>query len=402
MESTRNAVGQHLTLPEAAAELRNGRMLLLYDDVYPSTAMLCLAAQFARPDTLHALLHIAQHPIYIVLSGERLDTLHLLPEQSDDAALSVRVKAVRRNGHASNYYARTIQTLMNPATRPADIEQPGDLHIVRPHPGGILKRRDSAEAALDLMRIAGLETGAVLCPTNIFTMDPDAFEALNHLAAQWQINILSVNALVRYRKEHQVSLVTETNLPTAEATFRLHHFQETETGEAYLALTLGDIHHKKSPPLLRLHSSCTTGDIFGSQRCDCQAQMHSALHQIAQEGRGIFLYLPQEGRGIGLAGKLQAYVLQEQGYDTLEANEHLGYPADARDYGCALEILRELGITAARLLTNNPDKIRAVREGGIKVESVPLQTIPTPDNLRYLQTKQQRFGHMLFAPQEGE
>jgi 3,4-dihydroxy 2-butanone 4-phosphate synthase/GTP cyclohydrolase II len=405
MESTRYAAGLHLTLPEAAAELRAGRMLLLYDDADPSTAMLCLAAQFARPDTLYTIFQIAQnaeHPIYMVLSGERLDALHLLSGGPADAPLSVRVRAVRRNGHAADYYATTIRTLMNPATRPGDIEQPGDLYVMRPHPGGILKRRDCAEAALDLMRVAGLETGAVLCPTSIFTMDPDAFQALNHLAAQWQINILSINTLVRYRKEHQVSFITETSLPTPEAMFRLHHFQEIETGEAYLALTLGDIHDKDNPPLLRLHSSCTTGDIFGSQRCDCQAQMHSALHQIAQEGRGIFLYLPQEGRGIGLAGKLQAYVLQEQGYDTLEANEHLGYLADARDYGCALEVLRELGITSARLLTNNPDKIQAVSAAGIKVESVPLQTTPTTDNLRYLQTKQQRFGHMLFSLQEGD
>ncbi len=378
-------------------------MLLLYDDADPSTAMLCLAAQFARPDALHTLLQIAQQPVYMILSGERMDALHLLGGGLDDPTLAVRARTARRNGHAADCYATTIQALMNPATRPDDIEQPGDVYIVRPHPGGILKRRGCVEAAFDLMRIAGLETGAVLCPTSIFTMDPDAFEALNYLAAQWQINILSINTLVRYRKEHRVSLITETSLPTAEAVFRLHHFQEIETGEAYLALTLGDIHdNRNGPPLLRLHSSCTTGDIFGSQRCDCQAQMHSALHQIAQEGRGIFLYLPQEGRGIGLAGKLQAYVLQEQGYDTLEANEHLGYPADARDYSCALEVLREMGITAARLLTNNPEKIRAVRESGIKVESVPLQTIPTADNLRYLQTKQQRFGHVLFSLQEDE
>jgi 3,4-dihydroxy 2-butanone 4-phosphate synthase/GTP cyclohydrolase II len=275
---------------------------------------------------------------------------------------------------------------------------PEKLQIIRPHPGGILRHRGFAEAALDLMSMAGLEAGAVLYPTSIYTMDPDAFEALNHLASRWQINLLSINTLQRYRREHRVSLVTETNLPTPEATFRLLHFQEIETGKPYLVLTLGDIQESQhGAPLLRLHSSCTTGDIFGSQRCDCQAQMHSALHQIAQEGRGIFLYLPQEGRGIGLSGKLQAYVLQEQGYDTLEANEQLGYPIDARNYETALEILQTMGITTVRLLTNNPDKIQAVRAAGISVESVPLQTTPTPSNLRYLQTKQQRFGHMLFS-----
>jgi 3,4-dihydroxy 2-butanone 4-phosphate synthase/GTP cyclohydrolase II len=342
----------------------------------------------------------------MVLSGKRQDALHLLPEQFDDrrqTALSTAEGVIKYNGHLADHYATTIRTLMQAGTRPDNIMRLEDLHIVRPHPGGILQRRGMAEAALDLMRIAGLEEGAVLCPTGIFTMDPDAFEALNYLATHQQINLLSINTLLRYRKEHRVSLITETSLPTAEAPFRLLHFQEIETGEPYLVLTLGDIRDSRnSPPLLRLHSSCTTGDIFGSQRCDCQAQMHSALHQIAQEGRGIFLYLPQEGRGIGLAGKLQAYVLQEQGYDTLEANERLGYPIDARDYSCALEILHEMGISAVRLLTNNPEKIQAVRESGIAVESVPLQTKPTPSNLRYLQTKQQRFGHMLFSLQESE
>lgn len=405
MESIREAVGRHMTLPEAAADLRSGSMLLLYDDMQPGPVMLCLPAQFARPAALRTLQEIAQNPdnpIVLVLSGKRLDALRLPPGPFDTRSFAAE-RAAKYNGHLANHYATTIQTLMQAGTRPVDIVRPEALPILRPHPGGILHRRGMAEAALDLMRIAGLEEGAILCPTGIFTVDPDAFEALNSFAAHWHINLLSINTLLRYRREHQVSLITETNLPMAEATFRLLHFQEIETGEPYLVLTLGDIGNSRSnPPLLRLHSSCTTGDIFGSQRCDCQAQMHSALHQIAQEGRGIFLYLPQEGRGIGLAGKLQAYVLQEQGYDTLEANERLGYPIDARDYSCAIEILHEMGIDAVRLLTNNPEKIQAVRASGIAVKSVPLQTEPTPSNLRYLQTKQQRFGHMLFSLQESE
>jgi 3,4-dihydroxy 2-butanone 4-phosphate synthase/GTP cyclohydrolase II len=399
--NTRGEAGRHLTVPEAAADLRAGRILLIYDDTYPNTVMLCLPAQFARPDNLQTLLQLAQQPfqpLSLVLSRERLDALRLT--ETNEATL---VETPRYDGQIANRYAASIRALLHPLTRQDDFTLPRDLQIVRPRPGGVLQHPGFAEAALDLMSIAGLEAGAVLYPTGISTMDPDAFEALNHLATQWQINLLSITTLQRYRREHRVSLVTETSLPTPEATFRLLHFQEIETGEPYLVLTLGDIRENQhNPPLLRLHSSCTTGDIFGSQRCDCQAQMHSALHQIAQEGRGIFLYLPQEGRGIGLSGKLQAYVLQEQGYDTLEANEELGYPIDARNYESALEILRAMGITAVRLLTNNPDKIQAVRAAGISVESVPLQTTPTPSNLRYLQTKQQRFGHLLFSLQANE
>jgi len=193
-----------------------------------------------------------------------------------------------------------------------------------------------------------------------------------------------------------IRLLSETQLPTQEALFRLRYYEESATGEAYLALLLGDLAQSQDgPPLVRLHSSCTTGDIFGSQRCDCQAQMHSAMRAIAQEGRGMLLYLPQEGRGIGLAGKLQAYTLQEQGYDTVDANQHLGYPIDARDYTTAIAILQEMQITQVRMLTNNPDKIEALQTHGIRVERVPLEIPPTASNFFYLQTKRERMGHLL-------
>ncbi|QBD83328.1 GTP cyclohydrolase II [Ktedonosporobacter rubrisoli] len=206
---------------------------------------------------------------------------------------------------------------------------------------------------------------------------------------------MTVDAVARYRQEHRVSFITETHLPTSLATFQLRHYQEVATGLPYLALLLGDMHQEGNVPLLRLHSACATGDIFGSQRCDCQAQLHAAMVEIAREGRGVLLYLPQEGRGIGLGGKLQAYALQEQGFDTIEANELLGYPADARDYSTALEILRDLGLQRVRLLTNNPDKLQALQAGGIQAKRVPLEITPGASNLDYLQTKQRRFGHML-------
>lgn len=193
-----------------------------------------------------------------------------------------------------------------------------------------------------------------------------------------------------------VHLLSEIQLPTREALFRLRHYEECASGEAYLVLLLGSLAESLDyPPLLRLHSSCVTGDVFGSQRCDCQAQMHAALQAIAQEGRGIFLYLPQEGRGIGLAGKLQAYKLQEQGYDTVDANQHLGYPVDARNYTTAVAILQDLQIKQARLMTNNPEKIAALQAHGISIERIPLEVPPTTSNFAYLQTKRARMGHLL-------
>lgn len=193
-----------------------------------------------------------------------------------------------------------------------------------------------------------------------------------------------------------IRLLSETQLPTRDAVFRLRHYEECASGKAYLALLLGELtESEERPPLLRLHSSCTTGDIFGSQRCDCQAQMHAALQAIAEEERGIFLYLPQEGRGIGLEGKLQAYKLQEQGYDTVDANLHLGYPADARSYTTAVAILQGLHITHARMMTNNPAKIAALQEHGIRTERVALEIPPSASNFAYLQAKRNRMGHLL-------
>lgn len=195
--------------------------------------------------------------------------------------------------------------------------------------------------------------------------------------------------------QQNIRLLTETQLPTKEALFRLRHYEDGASGDAYLALLLGNLTARQDrPPLLRLHSACTTGDIFGSQRCDCQAQMHAALQAIAEEGRGLLLYLPQEGRGIGLAAKLQAYRLQELGYDTVDANQHLGYPVDARSYTTAIAVLQDMQIEQARLMTNNPEKIAALQEHGIRVERVPLEIPPTASNFAYLQTKRERMGHL--------
>lgn len=394
--------GRMLTVAEAIREVQAGHMIILCDDENrENEADLCVAAQFASASNINFIAHQACGLICVALSGTRLDKLRLPLAESSGEPLqgtaftaSVDARCGTTTGISAHDRATTIRALIDRTTDPADLVSPGHVFPLRARSGGTLERRGHTEAAVDLMRIAGLEPGAVIC--EILDEDGEAArgEKLLEMALRWNLGLLSVDALAQHRRTHTVSLVSETSLPTTEATFKLLHYREIESGLDYLALLLGEVQDRPHT-LLRLHSACMTGDLFGSQRCDCQAQMHAAMRTIAAEGHGMLLYLPQEGRGIGLAGKLQAYRLQEQGYDTVEANEHLGYPADARTYNSAVEILHDLGVTSARLLTNNPTKIEALRTRGISVERVALETAPTGTNRFYLQTKRQRFGHLL-------
>ncbi len=404
MEHTLESAGRSMTITEAIREVRSGRMVLICDDENrENEADLCLAAQFATPEAIHFLARNACGLICVALAGMRLDALQIplaekngTPLQGTGFTASVDALSGTTTGISARDRAATIRALVDPTTRSQDLVSPGHVFPLRARPGGTLQRRGHTEAAVDLMRLAGLEPGAVIC--EILGKDGDAArgQELLDLARKWGLGILSVDTIAGYRAQHSVSCLSETQLPTPEATFRLRHYREIETGRDYLALLLGDLRAQQaSPPLLRLHSACMTGDLFGSQRCDCQAQMHAALRAIAAEGRGVLLYLPQEGRGIGLAGKLLAYLSQEHGSDTLEANEQLGYPIDARSYSHAIEILHDVGLTAARLMTNNPEKTQALREGNMMIERVPLETVPTADNFRYLQTKSLRLGHLL-------
>ena len=393
-----------LTVAEAIREVQAGRMVILCDDEQrENEADLCLAAQFASAETINFFAHQACGLICVALTGARLDALRLPqaasrhePLQGTAFAVSVDAHHGTTTGISAHDRATTIHALIDHATRPDELASPGHVFPLRARPGGTLERRGHTEASVDLMRLAGLEPGAVICEILDETGEAARGAKLLEMACRWKLGLLSVEAIARYRRTHRVSLVSETSLPTPEATFRLRHYREIETGCDYLALLLGEMGERAST-LLRLHSACLTGDLFGSQRCDCQAQLHAALHAIVAEGQGLLLYLPQEGRGIGLSGKLQAYRLQEQGYDTVEANERLGYPADARTYDCAVAILRDLGVTSARLLTNNPAKIEALRAHGMRVERVPLEIAPTGSNQFYLHTKRQRFGHLLHA-----
>ncbi|GCE16179.1 GTP cyclohydrolase II [Tengunoibacter tsumagoiensis] len=373
-----------LTISDACQELRAGHIVFLFNEEQPQLICACLAAQFALPAQMDVVNALTTGRFYALLSGAKLDALYLTPDSYDPFQSKLSTESQALEAHFSaEIYAEAARSLVDPTTKPEDLPERPVFRYLRAHPGGTLQRPGYTEAVLDLLRIAGLEAAAIVGQV----INSDSVQAA----------LISVQSIQRYRQEHLVSLLTEIQLPTALATFRLRHYQELATEEPYLALLLGEssaLQDPAHPPLLRVHSSCVTGDLFGSQRCDCQAQMHTALQEIAHEGRGIFLYLPQEGRGIGLAGKLQAYLLQEQGADTIEANQKLGYPVDARNYRCALEILLDLGIKSARLLTNNPEKIQALEQGGITIERVALETRPTSTNLQYLFTKQQRMGHV--------
>ena len=406
MHNHSNLAGRDLTVPEAIRAVQEGRMVLIRDDENrENEADVCLAAQFATPERLNFLLHHVCGLICVAMAGTRLDALAIpLAEQVYDPlqgtpfTASVDARHGTTTGIPASERALTIRRLVDPTAQAEDFARPGHVFPLRAHPRGTLGRRGHTEAAVDLMHLAGLEPGAILCEALASSGESARGNVLLALAGKWSIGILDVDSIARYRKEHRVSFVTGTPLPTTEASFRLLHYRDTATWQDYLVLALGDLQERPGKPLLvRLHSACTTGDLFGSRRCDCQSQLHRALQAIAAEGCGVLLYLPQEGRGIGLAGKLQAYGLQEQGYDTVEANELLGYPADARTYICAVEILRDLQVTSVRLLTNNPGKIQALLEGGMLVERVPLKINPTEENAHYLQTKSQRLVPFLMS-----
>lgn len=411
MEIQQQTSPSYLSIADAVHAVQKGKMLLICDDEdRENEADLCLPAQFATTEAINFLMHSACGLICVAMAGELLDALRLpliINEgkslQGTAFAMSVDAYASTTTGISAHDRAHTIRTLVNPTTRPEDLARPGHVFPLRARAGGTLERRGHTEAAVDLMRIAGLTPGAVICEVLDHAGNAARGAVLRDMARDWGIGIISVDAIARFRREHRASLVAQTQLPLPEAQFKTLAYREITSGQQYVALVLGEVASDQGiPPLVRLHSACATGDIFGSQRCDCQAQLQAALHAIAVEGRGVLLYLPHEGRGIGLSAKLQAYALQDQGYDTLEANEKLGYPVDARDYATAIEILQDLHITHARLMTNSPRKMQALTSAGIKVERVPLEIQPTADNIRYLHTKYQRLGHMLVNPQTAD
>ncbi|MGH9278201.1 MAG: bifunctional 3,4-dihydroxy-2-butanone-4-phosphate synthase/GTP cyclohydrolase II [Acidimicrobiales bacterium] len=396
------------TVEDTVAAFARGEIVVVVDDAdRENEGDLIVAAEFATPETIAFFLSHTSGVICIPMPGERLDALELPPMVVDNTesnrtafTISVDARAGTTTGISAADRAATIAALVDPATRPTDLVRPGHMYPLRYREGGVLKRGGHTEAAVDLARMAGLYPAGVLC--EVVSEDKTGMARLPELerfAAKHGLRLISIADLIRHRRQREklVKRVSEARVPTAFGDFNAYVYESLLDGEEHLAMVRGAVQGEESV-LVRVHSECLTGDALGSLRCDCGHQLRASLELIAQEGLGVVVYLRgHEGRGIGIAHKLRAYQLQDdEGHDTIDANLELGLPVDTREYGIGAQILVDLGITTMRLLTNNPAKYGGLEGYGLEItERVGLQSVPNPENIRYLRTKQERLGHLL-------
>jgi len=392
---------------DVIAAFGRGEIVVVVDDAHrENEGDLIMAAEVATAEKIAFFLSHTSGVICMPMLGERLDELDLPPmvvdnTESNRTAFSVSVDARvgTTTGISATDRAATIAALIDPATRPADLARPGHMYPLRYREGGVLKRGGHTEAAVDLARMAGLYPAGVLC--EVVNEDKTGMARLPELerfAERHGLLLTSIADLIRYRRQREklVKRVAEARVPTEWGDFTAYVYESLLDGEQHLALVCGAVQGEEGV-LVRVHSECLTGDALGSLRCDCGTQLQGAFQRIAEAGMGVLVYLRgHEGRGIGIAHKLRAYTLQDEGHDTVDANLELGLPVDSREYGIGAQILVDLGITTMRLLTNNPAKYGGLEGYGLEiVERVSLQTVPTAENIRYLRTKQQRLGHLL-------
>jgi 3,4-dihydroxy 2-butanone 4-phosphate synthase/GTP cyclohydrolase II len=393
------------SIESVIADIRRGRMVIVVDDEdRENEGDLVMAAEHATPAAINFMAKFGRGLICVPTTGERLKQLgieQMVVQNRDtfktDFQVSVDAAKGVTTGISAVDRARTIQTLANPTALPNDLVQPGHVFPLRAKPGGVLQRAGHTEAAVDLATLAECRPIGVICEIMSDDGSMARLPELRKFARKHRLKLCSIEELIRYRRSREklVERVETVKMPTDYGEFDLHLYRATTDGQNHIALVKGDVSGKRGV-LVRVHSECLTGDVFGSRRCDCGPQLHQAMAQVDQAGAGVILYMRQEGRGIGLAPKIQAYKLQEKGYDTVEANLKLGYGMDLREYGIGAQILCDLGVKKIRLLTNNPKKVVGLQGYGLEIiEQVPIRVKPNKHNRKYLLTKRTKLGHLL-------
>lgn len=392
-------------IPAVLADLRRGRMIIVVDDAdRENEGDLVMAAEKITPTAVNFMAKFGRGLICVPTTEERLRQLGVEEmvsqnRESFQTAFQVSVDAAQgiTTGISAADRSKTIEVMADPRAAADDLKKPGHIFPLRAKAGGVLQRAGHTEAAVDFARLAGCRPVGVICEI----MNDDGSMArlpeLRRFAKRHRLKLCSIEQLIAFRRasEKLVEPIEAIRMPTDYGDFTLHLYQSKLDGNHHLALVKGDVRHADAP-LVRVHSECLTGDVFGSRRCDCGPQLHAAMKRIAEEGAGVILYMRQEGRGIGLPAKVRAYKLQENGLDTVEANLKLGFPMDLRDYGIGAQMLCDLGLKRIRLLTNNPKKLVGLQGHGLEVvEQLPIKVKPNRHNARYLKTKRERMGHLL-------